>query len=146
MTKTIRSVISERVAANSLVVILSLVTMFHLFVLLRIIPFEIVWGGRLQNTDQMIVFESVSLLLNVIMIAVVVLHTGHFKMRVGQRITTVALWLMVMLFLINTVGNLLSTNQTEKIVFTPLTAILCIFCFRLAIGRKDTVPTVESES
>ena len=137
--------ISERVAANSLVVILLLVTVFHLLVLIGIIPFEIVWGGRLQNTDQMIVFESVSLLLNVTMIAVVVLHTGHFKMQVAQRITTVALWLMAMLFLINTVGNLLSTNQTEKIVFTPLTAILCICCFRLAIGRRNPVSNAENE-
>lgn len=145
MMETIRRVISERVAANSLLVILSLVTVFHLFVLMGIIPFEIVWGGRLESTDQMIVFESVSLFLNIIMILVIMLHTGYFKVRADQRITTVVLWLMTILFLINTVGNLLSTNQTEKIIFTPLTAILCLFCFRLAIGRKDTVSTVESE-
>ena len=91
--------ISERVAANSLLVILSLVTVFHLLVLMGIIPFEIVWGGRLQNIDQMIVFESVSLFVNIIMIVVVVLHTGHFKVRPDQRITTVILWLMTILFL-----------------------------------------------
>ena len=145
MMETIRRVISERIAANSLLGILSLVTVFHLFVLMGIIPFEIVWGGRLESTDQMIVFESVSLLVNIIMILVVMLHKGHFKVRADQRITTVVLWFMTILFLINTVGNLLSTNQTEKIIFTPLTAILCVFCFRLAIGRKDTVSTVESE-
>ena len=144
--ETIRSVISERVAANSLLGILSLVTVFHLFVVMGIIPFEIVWGGRLESTDQMIVFESVSLLVNIIMILVVMLHTGRFKVRADQRITTVVLWFMTILFLINTVGNLLSTNQTEKIIFTPLTAILCVFCFRLAIGRKTAVPTVESKS
>ncbi len=146
MMETIRRVISERIAANSLLGILSLVTVFHLFVLMGIIPFEIVWGGRLESTDQMIVFESVSLLVNIIMILVVMLHKGHFKVRADQRITTVVLWFMTILFLINTVGNLLSTNQTEKIIFTPLTAILCVFCFRLAIGRKTAVPTVESKS
>lgn len=140
-----RRVISERVAANLLLVMLSLVTAFHLLVLMRIVPFEIVWGGRLENADQMIVFESVSMILNVSMIVVIALHTGYFNTRVDRRITTVVLWLMAILFLINTVGNLLSLNQTEKIIFTPITAILCVLCFRLAAGRKNTVSNGGSE-
>ena len=144
MFDIIRSLISERFAVNSLLLIFSLVTVFHLLVLVGIIPFEIVWGGRLKNADQMIVFESVSILLNVIMLLVVCLYSGLVRLRVNQKIITVALWLMTILFLVNTIGNLFSSNQTEKIIFTPLTVMLCVFCFRLAIGRKNAAPSAEN--
>lgn len=145
MVDTIRRLIPERLAINSLLLLFSLVTVFHLLVLVRIIPFEIVWGGRLKNTDEMVAFESVSLLLNVIMFSVVGLFAGLLKIKVNQKFITVAFWLMAIVFLMNTVGNVLSVNNTEKIIFTPLTFVLCVFCFRLAIGRKNTVSTVESK-
>ena len=33
---------------------------FHLLILSQIIPFEIVWGGKLKTTEEMYVFESIS--------------------------------------------------------------------------------------
>lgn len=140
-----KGLISERWAANLLLLIFALVTAFHLLILLGMVPYDVVWGGRLSNTDQMVVFESISLLLNVIMFVVVGLHTGLFKIRLDQRITVVALWLMTILFLINTVGNLLSSNQWEKIIFTPLTLIICVLCFRLALGKKSKTSSIQNE-
>lgn len=145
MINTFKNFIPARVAANSLLLIFSLVTVFHLLIIVRIIPFDIVWGGGLKDADQMIVFESISLLLNVIMISVVGSYVGLLKIRMNQRNITVAFWLMTILFFINTVGNGLSGNQTENFFFTPLTLVICVFCFRLAIDRKNAVPTVESK-
>ena len=145
MVNTIRNLITERFAVNSLLLLFSLVTVFHLLVLLGIIPFEIVWGGRLKNADQMIVFECVSLVVNVTMLLVVCLYAGLLRLRVNQKIIIVALWFMTILFLINTVGNLFSANQTEKIIFTPLTVMLCFFCFRLALSGKNAVSSVENK-
>lgn len=143
MFDMIRSLISERLAVNSLLWIFSLVIVFHLLVLARIIPFEIVWGGRLKDVDQMIAFEVISLLLNIIMFTMVGLYAGLLKIRVNKWVITAALWMMVVLFFINTVGNIFSSNLTEKIIFTPVTVILCFLCFRLAIGRKSIAPTAE---
>ena len=94
----------------------------------------------------MIVFESISLLLNVIMISVVGSYVGLLKIRMNQRNITVAFWLMTILFFINTVGNGLSGNQTEKFFFTPLTLVICVFCFRLAIDRKNAAPLLKVNS
>ena len=130
-----KNFISERFAINGLFTILSLVVIFHLLVMLRIIPFEIVWGGRLQDSSQMLAFETVSVIINLIMLAVVGIKAGFLKTRINRMIIKIALWLMVVLFLVNTIGNLFSNNEFEKLVFTPLTLILLIFSFRLAVSK-----------
>jgi hypothetical protein len=46
---------------------------------------------------------------------------------------------MAGLFFLNTIGNLLSNNQLEKILFTPLTTILFVFSLRLAIDKPASI-------
>jgi len=138
--------ISVRLATNGLLTILSLVVVFHVLVLTGVIPFQMVWGGRLTNTSEMVVFEAISIFLNVLMLFAVALHAGLLKLIVNRRITTVVLWLMVVLFFLNTVGNMFSTNQTEKIIFTPLTFMLGLLSLRLAISGDMTALSKENRS
>ena len=128
-----RKIISEKIAGIGLLTILSLIVIFHFLVLLGIIPFEIVWGGRLTDSAQMIQFEIVSITLNLVMLVIVAVRSGYLNVDINKKILTVALWIMVGLFLLNTIGNLLSSNALEKTLFTPLTILLAIFSWRLAI-------------
>ena len=128
--------ISERLAVNSILIILSLIVLFHLAILTRLVPFDIVWGGRLKDTAQMRRFEAVSILANVLMIGVVAIRGGYLPVRVPTRIITILLWLMGALFVLNTVGNLASVNMWERLIFTPLTAVLALLCTRLAIRKR----------
>jgi len=128
--------LTEKVSIYSLLCILSLVIVFHLLVLSGIIPFQIVWGGRLTSHAQMVQFESVSIALNGVMLAIVAVRANLLKLRIQPGIITVALWAMCVLFLLNTVGNLLSTNTFEMVAFTPLTLILSLCCCRLALNKK----------
>ncbi|MGZ5134931.1 MAG: hypothetical protein ACXWCG_07270 [Flavitalea sp.] len=130
-----KNLISERFALNGLLVILSLVVVFHFLILLEIIPFKIVWGGRLENRSQMVRFEIISILINLAMLAVVALRAGFIKMRVNASIIRAVFWLMSAIFFLNTLGNLFSKNEYEKLVFTPLTLILLIFCIRIALSK-----------
>ena len=131
--------ITERVAINGVLTILSLIAIFHLLVMLRIIPFEIVWGGRLKDQSQMLIFETVSVIINLIMLAVVVIKAGFLKVSINPMIIKIALWIMFGLFLMNTIGNLFSNNEIEKIVFTPLTFILSLFSLRIAISKNRKI-------
>jgi hypothetical protein len=131
----VKKLISERVAANGLLVLLSLVVGFHLLVLTGVIPYQIVWGGRLNTQEQMLRFEVVSVLLNLLMLAVVGVKAGVLKWAIPPVIIKVGLWVMGGLFLANTVGNLFSTNEFEKLAFTPLTLLLALFSLRLAMSK-----------
>jgi hypothetical protein len=132
-----KTLITERLAANALLIILALVVGFHLLILLRVVPFEIVWGGRLKTEDQMLKFETVSIGLNLLMLAVVALKSGRLKLGIKPGVVHAILWMMFGLFLMNTLGNLFSNNQFEQLVFTPLTLLLAIFSWRLAVGTAE---------
>lgn len=127
--------LTRRFAINGLLLILSLVVLFHLLVIIRVIPFDIVWGGKLKNVSQMRSFEAVSVLLNLLMLAVVAMHAGILRLTVSPVIIKIALWTMFVLFLVNTFANMLSENAMEKIIFTPLTFLLSMFSLRLAVGK-----------
>lgn len=84
----------------------------------------------------MVRFEMISIAINLIMLAVVAIHTGILKLRIKPLLIYIVLWCMGGLFLLNTIGNLLSINTFEKMVFTPLTLLLSICCFRLALDKQ----------
>ena len=44
------------------------VILFHICIIIKIIPYNIAWGGRLTNDNEMYVFESISILINVFFI------------------------------------------------------------------------------
>ena len=129
----IRSIITKRIAANAAIFILSCTITFHLLVLTGVIPNGIVWGGRLSSKEDMIVFESISLLINSLMVTVLLISAGYTRIRTSPSLLRFFLWMMVILFFLNTIGNILSTNSLETIIFTPLTFLLALFCLRLAI-------------
>lgn len=136
--------ITERRAIAGLLVMLSLVVLFHLLVLLGVVPFDIVWGGRLNNRAQMVRMETVSVAVNLLMLAVVAVRAGSWKVGIPLRAVRIALWIMCALFFLNTAGNLLSENRLERIIFTPLTLLLALFCLRLALPKAPH-PSVRAQ-
>ena len=130
-----RKSISVRLAANCILGLLSVAVIFHVLILIGAIPYEIVWGGRLKSSSQMYSFEITSLALNLLMLSVVSVHTGYIKTRIDRRIARFGLWAMFVLFLLNSIGNLLSVNEIEKLIFTPVTILLALFSLRLAMAK-----------
>ncbi|MDB5234121.1 MAG: hypothetical protein JWR44_1114 [Hymenobacter sp.] len=133
-----KALLSERFALHGLLTIFLTTTVFHVLVLVGVIPFGMVWGGRLRDHSQMVTFEAVSLAVTLLMLAVVGVRAGYVKIRIHKRVVQGVLWLMMLLFLANTVGNLLSENEFEKMVFTPLTLLLALFSLRAAVGTAST--------
>lgn len=129
----IKRLISERVAANGMLVLFSLVIVFHLLVLVGIIPSDIVWGGRLQNKQEMVVFELLSIVLNVLMLTVVTIKINLLKVTVNKTIIKGIFWMMFVLFAVNTIGNLFAMSSWETTIFTPITFLLALFSLRLAV-------------
>ena len=126
-----------KAAALAILTFLTLILFFHIFVLLGVIPYSIVWGGRLESVTQMRVFEIVSIVLNSVIIATVSMKSGYLQPVVSVKTLNFILWLLVVLFTLNTIGNLFSTSTLETIVFTPLTLIGAVLCYRLAIEKPQ---------
>ncbi|MDH4275809.1 MAG: hypothetical protein OEW08_12300 [Gammaproteobacteria bacterium] len=127
--------ISIQLAATLMLVILLCVVVFHLLVIVGAIPYSIVWGGRLESASQMYLFETVSITINLTVIAIVGMKVGYLKAFIPERAIIVLLWVLTILFALNTLGNIFSKTTLETFLFTPLTFISSVLCYRLAIER-----------
>ncbi len=122
------------IAQYGLITILSIFLVFHLLVLMKIIPYGVVWGGRLKSDKEMYRFEIVSISINLFFLFVILVHSNIFTISFPKIMTTIVLWLMTALFAFNTFGNMVSKNKLEERVFTPTTFLLTIFSLILALS------------
>jgi hypothetical protein len=125
-------ILTKVVALRGLLIGLSLLVLFHLLVLLGIIPFEIVWGGKITDVSQMRKLETVSIIVSLFMLAATAVWANASKTGATKKITTIILWIMFLFFCFNTITNLLSGNLFEQLFFAPLTLLLALFTFRVA--------------
>ena len=118
---------------TGLLILLSLFLVFHVIILLKIIPYNLIWGGRLKSDKEMYRFEIFSIIFNAIFLIVILIHANIISIEIPKKIITYALWVMAILFCLNTVGNAVSKNLIERSVFTPVTILLAIFSIILAL-------------
>lgn len=85
-------------AKKGLITIFTALLLFHLMVIVRVIPYTIVWAGRLNSDIEMYLFETVSFLLNAFFLFVVLIKTNYIKTRISTRVITGLLWAMGFLF------------------------------------------------
>jgi hypothetical protein len=112
---------------------------FHLLILSEAISYKIVWGGRLENTEQMRLFEAFSIAINLLIALLVAMKGGYLKPVLPEKLERVILWGFAILFSLNTVGNLLAVNSLETMIFTPITMLLAVLFLRITVeanGRK----------
>jgi hypothetical protein len=131
-----RNWISAKLAGNTLLISLILLSIFHILVLTKIVPSNIVWGGRSSNSaSNIIALELIALLVTLIFILIVALKAGYLKISKLKKVATVGIWIMAGFFLLNMAGNLSSPSLVEKMVFGPLTLIMAVLAFRLALEK-----------
>ena len=123
------------IAQFGLLILLSLFLLLHFTILIKIIPYNLIWGGRLKTDKEMYHFEFFSILINSLFIIVVLVQANILTIDIPKKLITYILWLMTALFLLNTLGNAISKNKLEQRLFTPATIFLAIFSLLLALSN-----------
>jgi len=125
---------SPKTAIKIMLWMLVVVILFHLSIILKIVPYEITWGGRLKNDSQMYAFETISILINLFLCCILLIKGKYIEEFVPMKIIDISLWIFFVLFGLNTVGNILAKTNFEKF-FTLLTLTSAILIW--IILRKD---------
>lgn len=123
------------IAQFGLLILLSLFLLLHFSILIKIIPYNLVWGGRLKSEKEMVLFEIFSILINSLFLIVTLTQMSLLTIDMPKNVIAYSLWLMNGLFLLNTLGNVTSKNNLEKRLFTPATILLAIFSLILALSN-----------
>lgn len=128
--------ISAKLAGNILLAAFGLLLIFHILVLLGVIPADIVWGGMIQDAQSnLVTLEVIALLVTGLFMLIIAAKLGYMQAGKLSGIVNIGIWLIFAFLLLNTLGNLASGVSFENLVFAPITIILAFCAFRLAIER-----------
>lgn len=129
-----KKLISAKLAGTILIISFGLLMVFHVLVLLNILPPDIVWGGQAADSGtSLLTLELIALSVTAIMALIVAAKIGYFSAGRFKTAISVAVWFVFAYLLLNTLGNLASGVSAENFVFTPITFIMALLALRLAI-------------
>ena len=128
-----KKLIAFEQAGRWLRILLAGLIVFHLLVISGLVPPEIVWGGQLEGAESILPLEILAITLTAMFLGVTALRTGSIGNMSDSRWVWLAVWLMAIYFLINTLGNLASGVSAENFIFAPISLAAAILALRLAI-------------
>lgn len=132
-----KRLMSANLAGNILLVFMGWLVIFHILVLLNVVPASIIWGGQIEDTSNaFIALELISLLLTLAFAIIIAAKIGYLQAGNFQRIVNIGVWVIFAYLILNTIGNLASGVAAENWFFAPLTLILAFFALRLAIEKS----------
>jgi len=125
-----------------LIGLLIAVILFHIAVIIKVIPYDIAWGGRLQNDSEMYVFEAISILINLFLGLVLLMKGDYIKYRLMDKTIDIILWIFLALFALNTVSNICAKTNFEKSL-AVLTLVFAILIWKI-LKMKNIINTNKS--
>lgn len=117
--------------------LLFLIILFHISIIVKIIPYNIAWGGRLTNDKEMYVFETISIVINVFLSWILLMKGDFVKFKFSTRTIKIILWFFCVLFILNTVGNIFAKTNFEK-YFALLTGLFAILIWMILKQKQIT--------
>lgn len=101
-------------------------TGFHLLILIKVIPYDITWGGKLKNDNEMYFFEVTSIIINSFFIYALLQKGNYVTAVFSEKTLSVILWIFFAIFMLNSIGNLFAETTFERslTVLTLLNAVL----------------------
>ncbi len=126
---------NSKTAIKIMLCLVAAIMLFHLSIILKIVPYAITWGGRLTTDSEMYVFEMISILINLILGLTLLIKGNYIKQIVSLKIVTITLWIFLILFGLNTIGNVFAKTNFEKI-FAVLTLSSSILLWIILKGTK----------
>lgn len=122
--------VQRKIYTKILIGITALVLLFHILILTGIIPYTIAWGGNLKTVGEIYVFESSSILINAFFIYVLFQKEDFIKRIFSLRAISIILWVFFVLFVLNTIGNLMARTAFEK-AFSLITLLNAFLLWRI---------------
>ena len=136
---------TSKLAIKIMLWLITFITLFHLAILTKIIPYEITWGGRLENDSEMYVFETISIIFNIFLGLVLFIKDERLPALIPMKVINIILWVFLILFSLNTIGNIFAETLFEKIlaIVTLSFSYLIFIIFRNTRNENTTKPKLH---
>ena len=127
---------NKKIALKIMFILLGTLLIFHLLIFTEQIPYDKVWAGKLNSVGEMKSFEGFSILINFFM--VIILFIKYKLLGSGKRnkAIDILIWIFVVFFALNTLGNFFAKSLIELILGSFLTLVCSILCFIIVKKEK----------
>ena len=99
---------------GSMIIIVAYCIM-HLFILLKILPYTMVWGGKIESMETMYVLEGLALFIMLFLGTVLAMKNRIIKPIFTAKAIKWMLLVFSVFFILNTLGNLMAETNIEKV-------------------------------
>lgn len=130
-----KNIIGYKLSGNLLIILLTLLVILHLLIILKVVPYEIVFGGQITDANSMLKFEITAAVVSLVFLVTILLKMKYLKPGKLKKAVNIFTWIVFFYFILNTGLNLISSVTLEKLIFTPVTVMLSVFTLRLAIEK-----------
>lgn len=130
-----KKLISPQLAVNTAIIILGLLALFHILILLGVLPNSFVWGAKTTDAAEIAKLETVALIMTLFFLAFFLLKKYLMNKGSSQKVINIFMWVMFIWFTFIIIGNILSSSTIEKLIFIPVSIILSLVSLRLALDK-----------
>lgn len=111
--------------------ILGILLIFHILIFAQILPYDMIWAGKLNSVEEMKKFETVSLLVNSFILIILIIKFKLIEKAKDNWVIDFFIWVFVVFFAFNTIGNLFAKNKYELIIGGLLTLTCSFLCYKI---------------
>jgi hypothetical protein len=103
-----------KIAVRILLLLSITILVFHISILLKIAPQEIIWGGKLGSEAEMYLLESISIFGTLYLMLILLIKGSLIRPVVSPKVVSFSLWVFLILFILNTIGNVFARTTLEQ--------------------------------
>jgi hypothetical protein len=128
-----KKMFNKRIAGIILFVSFGLLILFHGLIMIKIIPYTIVWGGQLTR-ENFVLMSVVSIVISILFMVVIAIKLKYAENNLAL-VGKIGSWIIFIYLILNTLGNFASGVSMENLIFAPITIVMAIFAFILALSK-----------
>ena len=131
-----KKIIKANLAGKILLSTFGLLLVLHVLIIIQVVPANIVWGGQIEaDGSNLMQLEIVAITLTVFFAGIVVAKIRSLQANKSNKLITIGMWVVFAYLVLNTLGNFASGVRAETWFFGPLTIVMALCAFRLAIEK-----------
>ena len=125
-----------QVSANISTGLFVVVMILQFLIALGVMPVSMAWGGRQpQLTPGLRIGSFAAIIILGLFAYIMRLRAGMIGTGEISLLIQIFAWIITAFMVLNTFGNFTSKSKAEKMIFTPITAILIIVCFIVSLSK-----------
>ena len=131
-----KKIMKAGLAGKILLSAFGLLLVLHILIVAQVMPADFVWGGQIEaDGSNLMQLEIVAITLTLFFAGIVAAKIRSLQANKSNILITIGMWVVFAYLVLNTLGNFASGVRAETWFFGPLTIVMALCAFRLAIEK-----------